>query len=84
MSDVDSPKPVVKAKTTDVTESVVVATDAFDARLPTLVDEAEQSFRKLVAETRGDNASLENVKLVAVNHHIGHQVEYTFSATVKN
>lgn len=91
MSDVDGKTPAptnaaVKAKQEkaglEVTVDVVIATGAFDVTKPHMLEQAEAMFREQVAAIYGDVA-LSDVKLIKVNHHVGADATYVFSATLK-
>ncbi len=92
MSDVDGKATTAagtspaKAKQKDagleVTVSVVLETNAFDATKPELLELAEQAFRERVAEAYGDTP-VSDVRLIKVNHHIGTDATYVYAATLK-
>ncbi len=72
-------KPV--GKKTQVTETIVVKTTAFDVSTAVRVDEAKDLFLLGVRESYGD-APISDVRLIKVNHHIGKSATYHFAATI--
>lgn len=91
MSDVDGKtttptNAAVKAKQDkaglEVTVDVVLKTGAFDVTKPHLIEQAEAAFREQVAAVYGDVA-LSDVRLIKVNHHVGADATYVYTATLK-
>ena len=60
----------------------MLQTGAFDATKPHLMEQAEAAFRQQVADVYGDVA-LSDVRLIKVNHHVGSDATYVYSATLK-
>lgn len=77
-------KPAVakqSGKKTEVTEAVVIETNALDVSQPMRIEHARDVFLATIKETYGDGP-LEDVRFIKVNHHVGKSATYYFSATI--
>ncbi len=58
---------------------IVLTTGAFDVRKPILIEQAERLFREKVKDVNGP-VTVDSVRLVKVNHHVGTSATYVFEA----
>lgn len=80
----ETTKPVTTkqaGKTVEVTEDIVIQTNAFDATKPDLLGEAEATFRENVAQAY-KGIELKDVRLIKINHHVGSSATYVMAGTL--
>ncbi len=74
-------KPVKPTKTTEVSQEIVLETNAFDPTKRELLDQSEAEFMDTMAQAY-PGKKVENVRLVKVNHHVGKFAYYTYAGEI--